>query len=130
VNQVKKILISGLISISAICLILLALANAPDLKGAGASENAFAWQEGNSGEQITVPYTLTGKPLVIRSQDGHFLLINPSPQKQFLRVTGPDGQYRIRHRMPMNMPERTGFTIETVSLTDSTVTSSFEAQAI
>lgn len=129
-KQVKNILISGLVSIGAICLILLALANAPDFKGAGASDNAFVWQESHDETPIPVSYSLSGHPLVIRSQEGHFLLINPSPQKQFLRVTSPEGEYRIRHQMPITVPEHTELIIETVSVTDSTVTSRFEVQAI
>lgn len=129
-KQVKNILISGLVSIGAIYLILLALANAPNLKGIGASDNAFVWQESNGENPIPVSYSLSRHPLVIRSEEGKFLLINPSPQKQFLRVISPEGEYRIRHRMPITVPVRTGFWIETVSLTDSTVTSRFEAQTI
>lgn len=125
-KEAKQILFSSV----ACGLLLLAFAYAPDIRGAGQSENAFLWQEGTDQTQISVPYSLSGHPLVIRSQEGHFLLINPSPQKQFLRVTGPQGQYRIRHRMPITVPEHTDLIIETVSVTDSTVTSRFEVQAI
>lgn len=106
-------------------LVILAIAYTPDIKGAGESANAFSWLE-RSGSKISVPYNLEGHPIVIHGEN--FTLLNPSPQKQFLRVTGPEGQYRIRHRLAISMPARNGFTIETVSLADSTVTSHFEVQ--
>ncbi len=105
--------------------ILLVIAHAPDIKGAGASENAFSWKD-REGQQISVPYNLEGNPIVIHGES--FTMINPSPQRQFLRVTGPEGQYRIRHRLAIKMPARIGFVVETVTLTDSTVTSRFEVQ--
>lgn len=111
-----------------IAIALFVLTYAPDIKGAGASEQAFVYQD-KDGTKINVPYALTNHPIVIHG-GSRPMLINPSPQRQWLRITGPEGQYHIRYRMSIHMPTRTAFTIETVSLRDSTVTSRFEAQTI
>ncbi len=109
-------------------LVLLAIAYAPDMKGIGESENAFHWLE-SDGRELSIPYKLSDDRIV-SIHGGTFTLINPSPQKQFLRVRSTNGEYRIRHMLQITMPIHVHFVIETVTLTDSTVTSSFEAQTI
>lgn len=108
-------------------LILLGIAYAPDIKGAGDSELAFYWV-GSDSMKLSIPYRLSGNGIMIRGES--FLLVNPSPQRQYLHVIVGAEEYRIRYRMQLSIPNDFWFKIESVSLTDSTVTSSFNAQTI
>lgn len=120
-------LVGQIFLFSLVCVALVWVVAHNDIRGVGASELAFSLQ--GSGNALSVPYTLSEHPLVLESQ-GQVTLTNPSPQKQFLRVTGPQGQYRIRYSHTINVATDSRFTVETVTLTDSTTTSSFEVRII